>query len=256
MITVGVDVGSLMTKVVVMEDDTLRAGRIIPTVGNIAAQLPEFIEQTIAAAKVAPGDVAYVAATGSGAGLVEQAAFTEDEVICAGVAVGFFAPRARFFLHAGGQSIAAIRMDDEGDVADFVRNDKCASGSGRFIEMMSRKLEVPVEEIDALCATSTQPLAISNQCGVFAESEVIGHANDGRATADILAGVCQSVANILAAQARRFRGGGAFTFTGGVARFATVVDRVAAKLEGERLPSGFDPVFAAAIGAALLTETD
>ncbi len=99
-------------------------------------------------------------------------------------------------------------------------------------------------------------MTISNQCGVFAESEVIGHANDGRSPADIMTGVCQSVANILVAQGRRFRDAESFTLTGGVARFATVAELVKAKLDARYFDCGFDPLFAAAIGAALLTETD
>jgi (R)-2-hydroxyacyl-CoA dehydratese activating ATPase len=256
MITVGVDVGALFTKVVVLADDAILASRVARTTGCVAEQTDALVSAVLAEAKIARNDLAYLVATGTGAAHVSGAAFIEDEVICAGAAAGYFVPRADLVIHAGGQSIAAMRLDEAGEVADFVRNDKCASGSGRFIEMIGRKLGVPVEGIDATAAAAAKSLVISAQCGVFAESEVITLANQGESIADILGGVCASVAGILAAQARRFGATQRFTLTGGVARFGVVATRLGEKLGAEFEPCGFDPQLAAAVGAAMLTEQD
>jgi predicted CoA-substrate-specific enzyme activase len=147
-------------------------------------------------------------------------------------------------------------LDDEGEIASLMRNDKCASGSGRFLEMMSRKLLVDIADIDAVVDRAAAPVSISNQCAVFAESEAISHVNENETPADILAGICQAVANIVAAQCRRFGLADRYTITGGVARFRAVTDRLGDKLSGAHRRFPFDPRLATAIGAALLLDED
>ena len=256
MITVGVDVGSLYTKVVVVRDDDPVAANVVPTTGNIAREIPDMIETALARAGVTADDVESFGATGSGADLVPGADFTEDEVTCAAAAAAFYLPGVKMAINMGGQSIASVRVGPEGQVLGLMRNDKCASGSGKVLEAMSGKLGVELATIDEVVAGASDPVTISNQCGVFVESELISHANDGRSVSDILAGVCLSVADMIIAQGRRFGETGDYTLVGGVARCKAVVARIGQKLPGNYIAFPFDPTWAPALGAALLTDEE
>jgi (R)-2-hydroxyacyl-CoA dehydratese activating ATPase len=254
MITVGIDVGSLFVKGVVLRGDDVVARRIAPTTGVVGNELPGFLEGLLADASTTRADVTTVGATGRGADLVVDADFIEDEVTCAAAAAAYLVEGVHRSIHIGGQSIAAILVDGDGVVEDFIRNDKCASGTGRFLEMMCRKLGVPIDGVDALAARAAAASPISDQCVVFAESEVIGRLNDGDAPENIVAGICESLARIVVAQGRRFRGATPYTLTGGVARFDAVVEPICQRLDGEYRPFPADPRLAAALGAALLEE--
>jgi len=157
-------------------------------------------------------------------------------------------------VEIGGQSISAMLLDPDGDLLDFVRNDKCASGSGRFLEVMSDALGIPIGELDEHAARASRDTPLSSQCGVFVESEVITHVNNGERPEDIAAGLCDAVARIVTSQARRFGTANRYTFTGGVAKVKTVVDLIRKRLDGEYQPFPHDTHLAAAIGAALLAE--
>lgn len=254
MITVGIDVGSLFVKGVVLRGDHVAAQRLVRTTGVVGNELPPFLDALLATAGTTRAEVTTVGATGSGADLVVDADFIEDEVTCAAVAAAYFVAGVRRTIHIGGQSITAILVDGDGSVQDFIRNDKCASGTGRFLEMMGRKLGVPIGEVDIRASRATRASPISDQCVVFAESEVIGRLNDGDPLDDIVAGICESLARIVVAQGRRFRGVTPYTLTGGVSRFSAVVDPILSRLEGEYRPFPADPQMAAALGAALLEE--
>lgn len=253
MIVMGCDVGSLFTKVVALDEDRLLASRMVRTSGNLVAETAALLAAVRAAAGLQSGDIAYLAATGAGAALVKEAAFVVETVDCLGAAANFYLPAAKLIIDIGGQSITALSVDEQGEVTDLMRNDKCASGSGRFLEMMAAKLLLPIDRLDELVAVA-RPARISNQCAVFAESEVITHLNQGEPPADIMAGVCATVAQMALAQTRRFGSPAAFTITGGVARFTAVTRRLAEKLAAAYHPFPFDPAFATAIGAALMEE--
>jgi (R)-2-hydroxyacyl-CoA dehydratese activating ATPase len=254
MITVGIDVGSLFVKGVVLRGEDVAARRIARTSGVVGNELPPFLDALLADAGTTRAEVTTVGATGNGADLVVDADFIEDEVTCAASAAAYLVAGVHRTIHIGGQSIAAIVVDEDGVVEDFIRNDKCAAGTGRFLEMMCRKLGVPIDEVDAIAARAAQASQISDQCVVFAESEVIGRLNDGEPPENIVAGICASLARIVVAQGRRFRGVTPYTLTGGVARFAAVVDPICERLDGEYRPFPADPRLAAALGAALLEE--
>lgn len=253
-LTAGYDLGSLFTKIVLLRDSELLASNTVPTTGTIAAQLPELMHELLREAGLQPEALDSLASTGWGRELVDEVDFDEETMTCVGTAVRRLQPEVSLILDVGGQSITALALDAEGEVRDFMRNDKCASGTGRFLEVMSQALAIPIAALDRTAARATAPAGISSQCGVFVESEVITHLNAGVGPAEISAGLCDAVARIVVAQLRRFTGGRAtdFTLTGGVARIQNVVDRVCHRVDGIYRPYPGDPQLAAAVGAALL----
>lgn len=254
--SLGCDVGSLFTKAVIMDGERLLASRVTATTGNIAEEMEVLIEQACRDAGMERDALGGIVATGSGAELMPDAAFLEDEIACIAWAARCFLPEVDLVVDIGGQSITSLLLDEEGEVLDFMRNDKCASGTGRFLEVMSNALGVTVERIDEEASKAAKQVSISSQCGVFVESEVITHVNNGEAPQDIVAGLCDAVARIVASQARRFGMGKRYTFTGGVAKIGTVVELARRRLEGEYVPFPLDPQLAAAAGAALSAEED
>lgn len=252
MITMGIDVGNLLSKVVILDGDDLVASGIIETTGNVASEIGGLIGAVLSDAGMTLEQVEVSAGTGSGAELLDGMDYSEDELTCTAAAGAYLLPDINMVVDIGGQRIASILIDEDGDVVNFMRNDKCASGSGRFLEVMSNAVGVGIDEIDSTAASAKKPVSISSQCGVFAESEVITHVNEGEEPADIVAGLCDAVASIVAAQARRFSAGDKYTLTGGVARIEAVSRLIVEKLGGTFYRFPHDPRLAAAIGAALL----
>jgi predicted CoA-substrate-specific enzyme activase len=248
----GIDVGNVLSKVVMLDSDRLVASGIMDTTGNVASEIEGLVGSVLTEAGLDLGRVGASAGTGSGAALLDGTDFREDEVTCVAAAAAYLLPEINMVVDIGGQSIASILIDEDGDVVNFMRNDKCASGSGRFLEVMSNAIGIGIDEIDGTVAEAKKAVSISSQCGVFAESEVITHLNAGEEPTDIVAGLCDAVASIVAAQARRFSAGDKYTLTGGVARIESVARGVREKLGGTYYRFPQDPMLAAAIGAALL----
>ena len=256
MLTMGIDAGNLLTKVVLMDGDELVESVVAETTGTVARDVELLVSQVLEKAGIARDSIGQCGATGSGAAMVGGADFNEDEVTCVSVAAGYLLPDINMVVDIGGQSITSILIDEEGDIVNFMRNDKCASGSGRFLEVLSSAVGIPVSNIARAVKKASKRVVISSQCGVFAESEVISHVNEGEQPEDIVAGLCDSVASMATAQARRFPNGDRYTLTGGVARIALVRELIVKKLGGEYHEFPFDPVLAVATGAALLAGAD
>jgi (R)-2-hydroxyacyl-CoA dehydratese activating ATPase len=256
MISVGCDVGATFTKVVLLGPDRLLGSRVLRTTGRTADSVDGLVGELLAEAGVARRDLAFVGTTGSGGAQIPGADFYEDELTCVGAAVGYYLSGALLALQVGGQSIAAVQINDDGEVVSFRRNDKCAAGTGRFLEMMSQRLGMDLASLDDLAAQATEPRDVSSQCVVFAESEAISHINAGVPVPDIVAGICGSIGRIAASQGRRVPDTCRFTLTGGVARFRSVVQVVQERLELDYVAFPQNPQLAAALGAALLEDGD
>jgi predicted CoA-substrate-specific enzyme activase len=146
-------------------------------------------------------------------------------------------------------------MDDNGNVARYSYNDKCASGTGRFLEVMAEALEVPLDELGALASKSTEKLSISNQCVIFAETEVVSLVNEGKETADILNALHHSLAKRVASLARSIEVKTDVMMTGGVAKNSGVFNALAEALGIElKAVDGVDPQIMGALGAALYAQ--
>jgi predicted CoA-substrate-specific enzyme activase len=254
MIVLGCDIGSLYSKFVVVKDGEVLAHRLAETTGNIESSIPSLMGEVIEAAGVSPSQLDGLAATGAWADLVRDADFLEDDITCIAWAARSFLENVSMIVDIGGQSITSLLLGPDGEVVDFMRNDKCASGSGRFLEVMSSAVGVDLDRVDEMAARASFRVPISSQCGVFVESEVVTLVNEGTEPGEIVAGICDAVARIVASQAMRLGGGGPYTLTGGVARLQAVVGGVRERLQGAFLPLPFNPQLAAAVGAALLAE--
>ena len=173
------------------------------------------------------------------------------EISCHGRGAHYFNPAVRTILDIGGQDSKAIHVNATGEVTDFAMNDKCAAGTGRFLEMIARSLEISLDELGPAALKSKKRLEIASMCSVFAESEVISLIANNEEKPDIAAGVCRAVAGKAYSLMRRVGLEGAYMMTGGVAQNPGVV-RAVEELIGEKLFICEDPEIVGATGAALL----
>ncbi len=244
MITLGIDCGSTTTKGALYDGSDVLRTLLLPTRARPAEQM-----QAVYDALYTP-EVACTVATGYGRALLPQADRTITEITCHARGAGMLGEAVRCVIDIGGQDCKAILLHPDGSVADFAMNDKCAAGTGRFIEMMTRILDFPIEEIDRF-VEGHQPCEISSMCTVFAESEIVSLLAAGADRADIALGVVQSICRRTAAFAMRLSPTGTVFFTGGLARFESFRRTIE---EALGLPVVTHPLaqFAGAIGAAAL----
>lgn len=247
---VGVDIGSLTTKVVLVDQDGKLAGRATARSGYSGREVAKrLIEELLDDQKLVEQDLAATVATGYG-----RVTFPADrevsEITCQAKGIAHLFSDARTVIDIGGQDSKVIKLLPGGKVADFAMNDKCAAGTGRFLEVMAGALEVGVDELGDLAAGSRACCTISSICTVFAESEIISHIAAGKTKPDIVAGVCDAVAARVASMTSRTGLEPGVVFTGGVARNSGVA-RALEKHLGCRLLIPPEPEITAALGAAL-----
>ena len=248
----GIDAGSTTAKVVLLDDAGAAVARALrPGGANLAASAASTLEDALRSISVDRRDIACIVATGYGRNTVAEADRSITEITCHARGIFHLDPAARSIIDIGGQDSKAIVIDAAGSVVRFEMNDKCAAGTGRFLEVMARTLEVPLDRMGTLALESASPAAISSTCTVFAESEVVSLAAQGRPVADILAGLCRAVATRAAGLAGRARVQAPVVMTGGVARNPAVVSMIAEKL-GMSLSVPAEPQFSGALGAALI----
>jgi len=251
-VVAGLDVGSGGTKCVFMDSDRNVLGKAaVRTRANFEEVAREAFEAAAAAAGLTPGDVAYVATTGLGRYSIAFRDVQITDITCGARGAGFLFPATRFVLDIGAQSTRAIRLREGGRVRDFHCNEKCAAGSGGFLERAARYLEVPVSEIGALSAGAASAQAISSVCAVLAETEIINHVSDGATPDQILRGVHESLADRAMSLLKRVGYDGGLTLIGGVARQAGMAKAARSKL-GPDVNVPDDPHYVCALGACLL----
>jgi (R)-2-hydroxyacyl-CoA dehydratese activating ATPase len=247
----GVDVGSTQTKAVIVDHTGHIVGRsLIDTGADVVRAASRAYAAALDEAVVRERDVAYVVGTGYGRYRVEFGDAQVTEISChARGAVRMF-PGTRTVLDMGGQDTKAIRVLADGEVVDFCMNDKCAAGTGRFLQSAAAALEIPLPELGPTALTAQRPVRVTTTCTVFAESEVLSWVARGKRIDDILMGVHRSIAARSMALLRRVGVDAQVTFTGGVARNGAMVRVLAELLEMEPNVSD-DSHFMGARGAAL-----
>jgi predicted CoA-substrate-specific enzyme activase len=222
MYTLGIDIGSTTSKCLILEDGIRIAVSSLVRGGIGTAGASEALEKVFGESGLCRGDMAAVTATGYGRGHYRDADAQVSELTCHALGARFTFPEVRTVIDIGGQDAKVIAIDDSGVMKNFLMNDKCAAGTGRFLDVMANILRIPVHELESYAARSSAPAAISSTCTVFAESEVISRLANGVDIADLVAGICASVANRVAALVKRLGIVPAVCMSGGVARNAGV----------------------------------
>lgn len=217
-ITAGVDVGSLTAKSVVIKDGEIVGRALIPSGINPEASGLEVLQKALQDAGLTRDDLSYVVATGYGRISAPYADKTVTEIMCHASGAYFLDPRVRTIVDMGGQDCKALRLNDAGKLIDFTLNDKCAAGTGRFLEVMARVFGVPLEELGPLSLKATAKVAMSSTCTVFAESEVISLLARGEAPENIISGIHHAIAQRIAGMFSRVGVEDIFFFSGGVSK--------------------------------------
>jgi predicted CoA-substrate-specific enzyme activase len=252
-VSAGVDIGSTASKVVILGDEGIVGQIIGPSTTDPARTAREIYERALEMAGVTREEVAMVVGTGYGRTLVPFADHNVSEITCHGRGAHFLRPSTRTVIDIGGQDTKVISLDGRGDLLDFAMNDKCAAGTGRFLEAMARSMNLSLEGMAELSGRDVEPCSITNMCSVFAESEVINLINDGVEVSRIVKGLLAAMANRVAGLARRLGVEEAVVLTGGVAKNRGVLETLAKKLSIEIRPlEGADPQLVGALGAALV----
>lgn len=246
----GIDAGASATKAVIVNKEGKLLAYIIVLSGiNFKASSEEALRKALEMAKLSNDDLEYTVATGYGRGLV-NAKFTSSEIMCISRGIHRFFPSVRTIIDIGGQDSKAIQIDENGRVLNFVMNDKCAAGTGSFLEVMANILGKPIEELSVLHFKSLKPIKISSTCTVFAESEVISHISQGSTIEDVIAGLHEAIAERIHNMASRIGFQKDVAFTGGVAKNQGFVDALSKRIGlTPTLPE--EPQIICAFGAAL-----
>ena len=247
----GVDSGSTTTDVVILDRDLAIVAKVIlPTGAGAEKGAARALEEALAQAGLSEDDLTATVTTGYGRSAIDLGEKSVTEITCHARGAHFLNPAVRTVIDIGGQDSKVIRLDETGGVVSFVMNDKCAAGTGRFLEMMARTLELSLEEISTIGLDWKEDIAISSMCTVFADSEVVSLVAKNKALPDIVHGLNNSVAARAAALFRRVKGEPVCMMTGGVARNQGVVQAIQEAL-GMDLYIHPDAQVCGALGAAL-----
>ena len=249
----GIDSGSTSTDVVILDNNgKIASTTIIPTGGGALISADKSLELAIGKAGIKKESIVRIVTTGYGRAYLDRGDDSITEITCHAKGAHYLNPDARTVIDIGGQDIKAISVDGSGTVKTFLMNDKCAAGTGRFLEMMARTLGLSLEEMSTKGLTWKENVVVSSMCTVFAESEVVSLVAQNKAVEDIVHGLNVSVASKVGALVARLgdKGTGAYMMTGGVAQNQGVVQALEEKL-GAKLCICEEAQLCGALGAAL-----
>jgi predicted CoA-substrate-specific enzyme activase len=246
-----VDVGSTQTKAVILSEEQQIVGRSLINTGAFVSQAAERAFQEAAQnAGIAPGDVSYVVGTGYGRYKVNFGNAQITEISCHARGAKFLFPKTQTVIDMGGQDAKGIRVGENGDVKDFVMNDKCAAGTGRFLSNAADTLGLTLDQIGPISLEAKKPVRLSTVCAVFVESDIMSYLAEGKTVPDILGGVHSAIAARTVALVRRVGIEPEVSFTGGVSRNLGMVQALEEKLQ-LHVNVCDDSHYIGAIGAAL-----
>lgn len=251
MIVAGCDVGSLTAKAVIMKGNEILAAQVIRAKSHPEESARDVMGQALQEAGLVMDEISYCVGTGYGRASIPFAHSVESEIACHGRGAQWQIPSVRMVIDIGGQDAKAIRLDDQGNVIRYVYNDKCASGTGRFLEVMADALNIEMTQMGAVSLSSQHPISISNQCVIFAETEIVSLINEGKNMADIVSGLHNALAHRVSALAKGIELEEDIAMTGGVAKnegmFLALEQALGKKIKKmER-----DPQINGALGAAI-----
>ena len=247
----GIDSGSTSTDVVILDrDQKMVTGVILPTGAGAAVGAERALEQALEQAGLQRSDIDAIVTTGYGRTAIQDGDKSITEITCHARGAHYLDPGVRTVIDIGGQDSKVIRLDENGAVVNFVMNDKCAAGTGRFLEMMARTMEMDLDEMSKAGLHYKEDITISSMCTVFAESEVVSLIAQNKPTDDIVHGLNKAVASKTAALAKRVGGEERYMMTGGVSKHRGLVKTLEEKL-GTTLVVSEKAQLCGALGAAL-----
>ena len=253
MIVAGIDIGSRTAKALLLKDNSILSYSIISTSADSATIGKVVLEAALKTAGISINSIEHIVATGYGRFVVPFADETVSEISCHSKGANYLFPSVRTILDMGGQDCKAIKCDEKGNVKNFVMNDKCAAGTGRFLEVIAEAMELPLEDIGKLSLLAKKITPISATCAVFAKSEVLTLLQAGAGKEDILAGVCEAVCLRVYALLSNIGIESDFVITGGIAKNIGVVQGLEKKC-GLKALSPEEPQIIGALGAALFAK--
>ncbi|MFQ6122942.1 MAG: acyl-CoA dehydratase activase [Dehalococcoidales bacterium] len=249
----GIDVGSGSSKGVITRDGELLAYHLLPSGTNYRAAAQQLRDELLAKARLSPEDIAYTVATGQGAANVAFSDKQVTDIRCCARGINRLLPSVRTVIDVQAQSSQVIRLSESGQVINFVVSEKCAAGSGRFLEVIANVLQIELKDIGALSLKSKNPVAFTTGCAVFGESEAISRVAEGSAREDILAGVHQALADKISALIERVGLEKDCAISGGGGLDVGLIKRVEEKL-GIKLLVPPHPQMVTVLGAAIMAE--
>jgi predicted CoA-substrate-specific enzyme activase len=249
--TMGIDIGSAFSKAVIMAGREVVSHHIMPSGGNYRLTAEKVVKKALKQAKVSADDIGYAVATGYGAANAVSANETASDLSCQGRGIFHLFPAVRTVIDIGGQFTRAFRVNERGRVTGFLQSEKCAAGSGRFLQVIARVLQIKLDDIGPLSLKSTQRVDFNTGCAVFAESEAISRVAEGTLKEDILAGLHRTLAAKIQTMVARVGLEPECAAVGGGANDIGLVRALEASL-GCRLLVPEEPQIVAALGAAIL----
>ena len=251
MLVAGIDIGSLSSKAVIMKDGEIVDLDIILTLPGSEESALAVMDSLLEKCRISFQDISYIVATGYGRINVPFSQSTLTEISCHARGSNWFFPQVRTIMDMGGQDCKAIRCDKYGRITDFVLNDKCAAGTGRYLERIAKTLGLGLEQIGPLSLQPLEgPLPVSSFCAVFAERDVMHLLRSGKSVNDILAGATEAIVDRVVSLLSRVQPTEALCISGGVAKNIGVVKRLEQRL-GMKALIAPEPQIVGAVGAAL-----
>lgn len=251
----GVDVGAASGEVLIWDGVEIVSYSIVPTGFNSRRAAYQALDEALESSGISRDEIASIVATGYGRIAIDFAQRQVTEISCYARGMNHLHPEVRTIIDIGGQDSKAISVTADGRVADFLMNDKCAAGTGRFLEVMAKALELQIHELGEISLLAREPHQVSSTCTVFAESEVVTLVAEGVNREDIVAGLHSAIAKRTMSMVKRLGLVPPVAMAGGVAKNKGVVAALAAEL-GEPLIVPQEPQIVGALGAALLAMED
>lgn len=251
MIVAGCDVGSLTTKAVILNQKTILGYALVSSSFRPEESAQDVMDKALASSGLSMNDIMFCVGTGYGRERIPFVGKAVSEIACHAKGAHWLMPSVRTVIDIGGQDCKAIRLDTRGNVVKFFTNDKCAAGTGRFLEVMARILGVSLDELGMLSSHAGEPLLLASTCTVWAQAEVIHHLNARKSKADIAAAINQAMAGRVAILARSVGIEKDLCMTGGVAKNTGVVSALERLLGVGIRRLRIDPQLIGALGAAV-----
>jgi len=258
MIVAGCDVGSLTAKALIMdEDENIVAYDVMTVLPNPLRSAEEIMSRALKKANMKLSDIDFCVSTGYGREKITFAKKDISEISCHGRGAHWINPKIRTVIDIGGQDLKAIRVNRDGELMDFIMNDKCAAGTGRFLEGIAKTLKVDLYDLGALALSGTNPVTINSVCTIFTQFDVMCLIVEGADKADIAAGVARTMATRMHKLLRKVGIKKEVAITGGVAKNQGVVKCLEELIRGKIVQfTEIDPQIVGALGAALFARDE